>query len=658
MLTLLLALSCRSKDELSDSSVELDDTGIVDRDEDGSPALEDCDDLDHTRYPANDETPYNGVDDDCDESTPDDDLDGDGHIEADDCDDGDADVNPDAVESCNGIDDDCDGEIDDSVGDLWYADVDGDGFGDAAAESQECEGEDGTVADSTDCDDTRSDVNPDAEESCDEADNDCDALVDEGVTTTFYADLDGDGHGTSDTTAEGCDTPTGYADADADCDDDDAAVSPNATELCDDADNDCDGNIDEDDAADASTWYADADEDTYGDPDSSTESCEQPSGYVEDDTDCDDSDADLNPETVWYVDYDGDGYGSDTIMMESCEQPSGFVDDDTDCDDTDSSAYPGNTETWYDGIDGDCDGSDDYDQDGDGDLSSDYGGTDCDDTDASVYGGSGCRPEVSCTHADTATLESNDPGGGSDLQFDDDCVAWIPSLISGTDYVYSVESDGTTTVYTGASNHNMGAVAVDPNGGSFAVSYNNVGYIGLQSGTSIPVLATGGYDKGSNWSNSYLNESASSIAIDTSGCIWVPNWSATGSIDCLDSSGASSALTTFSSYLESVALDADEGVYVSVDDTIYSVDASTGTSTTIYTFTDIVLDFVIDYQGDIYAETDGDEVRYLADGASADSLYASVSGDGKLAIAPDGYLVRIISNPVSSATYEEWTLPD
>ena len=656
---MLLTLACRSKDDGVDSTVLLDDTGIVDRDEDGSPASEDCDDLDRTRYPGNTETPYNGVDDDCDESTPDDDLDEDGYPWAEDCDDEDAAVHPEATEVCNGIDDDCDGEVDDAVGDLWYSDVDGDGFGDPDAEEQDCDGIEGTVADATDCDDTRGDVHPEAEESCDEADNDCDGLVDEGVTTTFYGDLDGDGHGASDVTAEACDVPTGYAETDTDCDDGDATISPNATELCDEVDNDCDGEVDEDDAADAETWYADVDGDGYGDAATTYESCEQPTGYVDDDTDCDDGDAELNPDTVWYVDYDGDGYGSDTLTLASCEQPSGYVDDDTDCDDTDAEAWPGNTETWYDGVDGDCDGADDYDQDGDGDYPTDYGGTDCDDTDSSVYGGSGCRPEVSCTHPDTATLESNDPGGGSDLAFDDDCVAWITSLISGTDYVYSVESDGTTTVYTGASNHNIGAIALEPSGGDFAVSYNNVGYIGVQSGTSIPVLATGGYDKGSNWANSYLNESASSMALDSSGCIWMPNWSATGSIDCVDSSaGTATSLATMSSYVESVALDADEALYVSVDDTIVEVDTSAGTTTTVHTFTDTVLDFVIDYQGDLYVETTGDEIRYLATGSTSDTLHDTVSGDGKLAIAPDGYLVRIVSNPVSSATYEEWTLPD
>ena len=87
-----------------------------DTDDDGDGYSEnegDCDDSTDTRSPGNSETPYNGVDDDCNEETRDDDVDGDGYLAADDCDDEDPGAYPGAPEVReNGVDDDCDGRID------------------------------------------------------------------------------------------------------------------------------------------------------------------------------------------------------------------------------------------------------------------------------------------------------------------------------------------------------------------------------------------------------------------------------------------------------------------------------------------------------------------------------------------------------------------
>jgi len=57
-----------------------------------------------------------------------------------------------------------------------------------------------------------------------------------------------------------------------------------------------------------------------------------------------------------------------------------------DCDDNNAAINPDAAEIWYDGIDQNCDGANDFDQDADGDPIPEAGGTDCDDTDPNVFG--------------------------------------------------------------------------------------------------------------------------------------------------------------------------------------------------------------------------------------------------------------------------------
>jgi hypothetical protein len=142
-----------------------------------------------------------GDDNDDDDDDTVEDADGDGvTIEEGDCDDNDDTVSPDADEICDGIDNDCDDVIDeafDSVMETFYEDADNDEFGNPEVSADFCpeQNKDGWVTDNTDCDDTRADVYPGADEDfSDEVDNDCDDSVDERFDTVDVdiEDLDED----------------------------------------------------------------------------------------------------------------------------------------------------------------------------------------------------------------------------------------------------------------------------------------------------------------------------------------------------------------------------------------------------------------------------------------------------------------------------------
>lgn len=164
----------------------------------------DCDDTKAEVKPGATET-CNNIDDDCDGDIdenllnayhPDADKDGygDSHestyactapadylLDGSDCNDGDGNIHPKMPEQCNGIDDNCDGEIDEGMSTVtYYADLDGDGFGDPDREKTACTAPTGYVENSQDCDDTKGYVKPGIEEVCNEIDDNCDGRIDEG----------------------------------------------------------------------------------------------------------------------------------------------------------------------------------------------------------------------------------------------------------------------------------------------------------------------------------------------------------------------------------------------------------------------------------------------------------------------------------------------
>lgn len=193
-------------------------------------------------------------------------------------------------------------------------------------------------------------------------DDDCDGEVDEADADDaqiYYEDYDGDGFGNINSTRSACTQPPGFVNQYGDCWLTNPQVNPNATEVCDGYDNDCDGEIDEDGAPNAPTWYEDQDADGFGDPATATAAakCEAPSSYqhpVTNDNDCDDNNANINPDAdevcdsfnvdencdgqrndgtavdaeTYYPDDDGDGYGQSVIgggEQRACTQPPGYV---------------------------------------------------------------------------------------------------------------------------------------------------------------------------------------------------------------------------------------------------------------------------------------------------------------------------------------------
>lgn len=150
-------------------------------------------------------------------------------------------------EVCDGLDNDQDGTVDNGVTTVFYMDRDGDRHGDPNLPWPRCGLEHGytTGADADDFDDTDPTRYPGAGELCDALDNDGDGQTDEGITVTFFADADGDEFGDPNVTTRSCNYVPGYTWNDDDCDDGAATTYPNAPELSNSADDDCDGQVDE-----------------------------------------------------------------------------------------------------------------------------------------------------------------------------------------------------------------------------------------------------------------------------------------------------------------------------------------------------------------------------------------------------------------------------
>ncbi len=385
----------------------------------------DCNDANAAIHPGATEV-CNGIDDDCngliDDGLPTQnfypDADGDGYGDSSaapqascmssipgkvpndlDCDDSDPTVKPGATELCNKRDDNCDGLIDNGITyTAYYPDADGDGYGAAGSTAQEaCAPIPGMVTNDIDCNDMDPTVKPGAPEVCNGVDDNCNGMIDEGLTfTNYYPDVDGDGYGaTGVTPVNACAPIPGRVTTTGDCNDNVASIHPGATEVCNGIDDNCNGMIDE--GLTFASYYPDVDGDGFGNKNAAPQSsCAPVAGKVTNNQDCDDSMFSVKPGateicngiddncngqidegltfTNYYPDVDSDGYGNSTAMPQSsCAPVPGKVTNNTDCNDAVGTIHPGAPETCN-GIDDNCDGlidngtvTQNYYVDGDGD---------------------------------------------------------------------------------------------------------------------------------------------------------------------------------------------------------------------------------------------------------------------------------------------------
>ncbi len=354
----------------------------------------------------------------------------------------------------------------------FYADTDGDGFGDPAVSQLSCTQPANYVSNNTDCNDSNVNVHPGQTEICNGLDDNCVGGIDEGVQTTFYRDLDADGFGNPAVTQLSCSQPTGYVLNNTDCNDANANVRPTATEICNSLDDDCDNLTDDADPSISGqpTWYADADSDGHGNPAVSQLSCTQPTGYVASNDDCapataaifpgqteicnsldddcdgltDDADPGVSGRPTWYADTDNDSHGNPAVSQLSCTQPTGYVSSNDDCAPADGARFPGATEICNT-LDDDCDGQ----------IDENVQSTFYADTDGDGHGNPAAT-NLACT-APNGFVSNNDdcndnPATGGANQFpgntevcdglDNDCDGSVDEGVLPINYYADADADG------------------------------------------------------------------------------------------------------------------------------------------------------------------------------------------------------------------------
>ncbi|GMV41349.1 MAG: hypothetical protein AMXMBFR64_30650 [Myxococcales bacterium] len=364
------------------------------------------------------------------------------------------------AETCNGLDDDCDGQVDEGMPDL-----DGDGTPDCTDDDMDGDGS----PNGEDCAPLDAAIHKGATESCNGKDDDCDGQTDEeGATgcTDAWADKDGDSWGAG-TAVCGCAAFPGWALKGGDCNDLDPKANPGAIEVCGGGDEDCDGEVDEGDAACFDAWN-DKDGDGFG---GGTPSCVcvLPAGWVTKGGDCDDLNGKANPDgaeacgggdedcdgqvdegaavgcLTWYLDADKDGWGIEADSTCSCKPAGSHTAPQAgDCADGNPAVSPGAAESCN-GQDDDCDGQ--VDEPGASGCSAAY-----QDVDQDGYGDSGataclCAPDAVFTVSIGGDCADGDPSihpaaAESCNGQDDDCDGSIDEVDADGCEIWYQDKDG------------------------------------------------------------------------------------------------------------------------------------------------------------------------------------------------------------------------
>ncbi len=129
------------------------------------------------------------------------------------------------------------------------------------------------------------------------------------ASNSYYLDADNDGFGNPSSLVTDCSAPVGYITNAGDCNDADSGINPNALEICNGVDDNCNGQAEE--------------------------------GVIF---------------IFLYLDNDGDGYGASSGAVSACDVLPGYITTGGDCNDNNLNIYPGATELCSNSIDDDCDG--------------------------------------------------------------------------------------------------------------------------------------------------------------------------------------------------------------------------------------------------------------------------------------------------------------